>query len=105
MIAAGSLDRVVRIERPATTRNTFGESVPSWTLVAEVPAQVIHLRGKELFAAQQVIPQAEIKVRIRWRSDVDESMRVVFDGMSYGIQHKAEIGRRAGLELLAQKPT
>lgn len=101
---AFKLDRRIVIEQRTDTRNALGEGVPAWTTFATVWAQRVPMRGAELFAAQQVVPQVENKLRIRWRDDLDESMRIVDDGVTYGIQHIAEIGRRDGLEIKVRRP-
>ena len=102
------MDRRIRIERPVSTQNDYGEAVPTWELVDLVWAEKVPLKGKELLAAQQIVPQAETMFRIRWRDDIkpnrDENMRIIEDEISYGIQHIAEIGRRDGLAILVQIP-
>lgn len=101
---AFKLDRRITIEQRTDTRNGIGEAVATWLTLASVWAERVPLRGKELFAAQQVVPEVEHKYRLRWRSDITESMRIVDDGVTYGIQHIAEIGRRRGLEITARRP-
>lgn len=103
-LAAGSLNRRITLQAPVVTRDAYGGAVTTWSDVATVWAAVIPMRGRELFAAQQVVALAEIKIRMRYRAGVDEAMRIVFDGKHYGIQHIAEIGYRDGLELLVSKP-
>lgn len=100
----GKLDRRVLIERPVETQNEFGEPVKTWVTVATVWAEVTPLSGRELFAAQQIVPEASLRIRIRYRSDIDETMRITHDGKVYGVQHIAEIGRRDGLEILVREP-
>jgi SPP1 family predicted phage head-tail adaptor len=102
---AGRLDRRITIESATTTQNEYGETVETWSsFAANIPATVTPLRGRELFAAQQVVATSELKVQIRYMAGITEAMRVVYDGVTYGIQHVAEIGRRAGIELLIGKP-
>jgi SPP1 family predicted phage head-tail adaptor len=109
-VQASKLDRRIRIEQPSVTRNNLGEAVATWSTLAEVWAQKINLTGRELYAAQQVVPEAQLKFRIRWRADIkpnrDEKMRIVDlrDAVTYGIQHIAEIGRQDGLEILVRSP-
>jgi SPP1 family predicted phage head-tail adaptor len=101
---AGELDRKISIQSSAGARNEYGERTETWAELASVWAKVVHLRGKELLAAQQIVPTAELEITMYWRGDLTESMRIVHDGKEYGIQHIAEIGRRKGLRILAQRP-
>lgn len=101
---SGKLDRRLRIERDTTSRDASGGLVHAWTELATVWGQALPLKGREFIEAAQFVAGAEIRFRIRWRADVTEAMRIVHDGISYDIQHIAEIGRREGLEILAKKP-
>ncbi len=104
MRSAGKLDRRITLQAPNLAQDAAGEPVPSWADVATVWAAVVPLRGRELIAAQSEVPSAAFKVRIRWRSDLTEAMRIQHGGQAYGIQQIAELGRREGLELLVRKP-
>ncbi|HEX9810642.1 MAG TPA: phage head closure protein [Burkholderiales bacterium] len=97
-------DRRLTIQTATVARNDLGEAVKTWATYTEVWARRMPQRGHELYAAQQVVPQAENRYRVRWRGDLNESMRFVDDDVTYGIQHIAEIGRRDELEITAQKP-
>jgi len=99
----------VRIERATETQTPgTGEPVRTWALLREVWAEVRPLRGNEFYAAQQLAAKADTLFRIRFPRELDplpnadESMRLVYEGRSYNIQHVAEMGRREGLDILAQ---
>lgn len=97
----GRLDRRITIEQPTASQDAYGEPVESWGALATVWAQVQPLRGEERFEAQQVGAERTVRFRIRYRSDVTEQMRVVYDGDVYDITAVLELGRREGLEILA----
>lgn len=101
---AGRLDRRIRIETATITQDSHGGQVQTWALLAEVWAQVLPLRGRELFEAAQFQPGAEVKFVIRYRDDFDERARIVFEGRNYDIAHIAELGRRRGREITAKIP-
>lgn len=101
---SGKLDRRITIQSRIETQNSFGEAVISYGTLAQVWAEVLPLSGRELFTAAQTFPEAQLKVRIRYRADVTEKNRILHDGISYDIIHIAEIGRREGLEMLVKKP-
>lgn len=99
--AQGQMRRI-RIERKVSTPDAAGGEEISYTLRAEVHAAVIHQRGREAFLSAQVVPTADIEFRIRWRADVVETDRIVYEGKSYNIQYLAEMGRRRRLRIAAK---
>ena len=103
-LRAGNLDRRITIENLTSTVDSHGGETQTWSTLAAVWAEVIPLSGDEAIIAAQSIPGARIKFRIRWRSDVTETARVIYEGRNYDIAYIAEIGRREGLELLGKNP-
>jgi len=101
---ARGFDRRVRIERKVSARDSMGGEVISYALRAEVWATVIHTRGREAYLANRVTPATDVEFRVRWRSDVAETDRIVFEGDPYDIQYIAEMGRRRKLRILAKLP-
>lgn len=98
---AGRLDRRIRIEEATTSADSFGQPLETWALVAEVWAELAPLKGGERWMAQQVTAETTTRFRIRYRDDVTEKMRIVYDGAEYDIASVTEIGRREGLEIMA----
>ncbi|OGR95736.1 MAG: hypothetical protein A2V88_15960 [Elusimicrobia bacterium RBG_16_66_12] len=108
---AGNLDRRIRFERATEAQDPdSGAPILTWDPPAasyDCAAEVRPLRGQEYFAAQQFAAKADTLFRIRWPRgfetlpEPDESVRLMYDGRIYNIQHVAEIGRREGLEILA----
>lgn len=62
---AGKLRHVVRVERPAVTRNALGEEVRTWQLVAEVWASIEPIGGREYFARDVLHDDIDVRVRMR----------------------------------------
>ncbi len=73
---AGKLRHQVTIKKPVETQNTYGEPEVRWQDVATVWAQVEPLRGREYFAAKQMVSEVEARITIRYRSDVTAKMKV-----------------------------
>lgn len=95
------MDRRVTIEQPPTGRDDYGAVTGDWTEVATVWAGKRDIRGSEFFADRQHEAQRETTWRIRYRTDVTETMRLTDDeGVVWDIQGIAEIGRREGLDLM-----
>lgn len=101
---AGKLDRRIVIESFTTSQNGYGELIKSWSTLATVWAEVNPKSGREFFASNQRIAEFETVFRIRYRSDItiNEKYRISYGGKYYDIKHIAEVGRREGLDLLAQ---
>lgn len=108
VITAGQLDRRVRIERKVITRDQqYRSQVVSWVTLATVWAQVL----ESSTAASSNPGEGEAvnayarptRIRMRYRGDVDTTMRVNLGGRLYQINGTAELGRRDGLELACQE--
>jgi SPP1 family predicted phage head-tail adaptor len=85
---AGTLRHRVDIQRPLRTQNvTTGEVTTSWQSISAKPiaAAVDPLSARELIAAQAVQSQVVARIVIRWRPDLDASMRIVHRGLIYDI--------------------
>lgn len=101
MIAAGKLDRRITLQRATSSQDEAGQSIPAWSKVAEVWAQVLPLAAREPFQADQRAAWVDTKFVIRYRADVGPLDRVLYGGRTYDVVGVQEIGRREGLELLA----
>lgn len=104
-LSAGSLDRRVRIERPVADTTFDGAGSGSWALVDEVWADVQDMlpsRGEKIANGINVAARPA-RVRMRWRDDVDGSMRFVMgDRVMQIISGPAELGRRDGIECMVE---
>lgn len=98
---AGALDRRVSIQTRTLSRNDYGEQIETWTELAEVWAEKFDLRGREFFAARQTMADVTTQFRMRYRNDVTVTCRLVCEGVTYDIKQVSQLGRRAGLQILA----
>lgn len=100
MIPSGNLDRRIELQqRTQAGTDTYNEPLWTWSTLATVWAQVVPLAGQELWDAQQVNARIDTRFRIRFREDLDETMRVAYQGRYYDIERIAEVGHREGLDL------
>lgn len=100
---AGRLDRRVDLQRRSLAApNAHGEQVQSWATYATVWAQKLEGGGRETFIAQTTYAATDKRFRIRHRTDVLTTDRLVCEGVSFDIIGVAEIGRREGLELFVR---
>lgn len=102
-LAVGSLDRLIRIERPIADAALDGAGSGSWQLVAEVSAEVqdvLPSRGETVAVGTTMTRPA--RVRMRYRTDVTPDMRFVDGGRAlYIVAGPAVLGRQEGLEFVA----
>jgi SPP1 family predicted phage head-tail adaptor len=89
----GRMSERVILQSPGSTRDSFGQVQTSWTPVVTVWASVQALRGREFFAAAQVQQEQSLKVRIRQRTDVLPSWRLVWQGRNHDITAVIPIGK------------
>lgn len=106
---AGTLDRRVTIlARSETIDPVYGTKAVSWSELATVWANVkdmIPSRGERLADGVE-IANRPCRVRMRYRSDITSAMRLQIGGRQLRIiTQPAELGRREGLELLAEELT
>jgi len=104
-VGAGELNRRIRLERLIQTRSPLGEVIESWALVAVVWAQVLSLSGREWHEARQ-LPEGEVStaITIRYRPDVERTMRVVHGDTVLTIEAVLDKdGRRRMLQLMCRE--
>ena len=104
-LSAGSLNRRIRIERPVADDSFDGAGAGTWALVAEVSGEVQDMlpsRGEKLANGINVAARPA-RVRMRYRADVDASMRFVMgDRIMQIISGPAELGFRDGIECMVE---
>lgn len=99
----GSLDRRITLQNYTATQSDYGESVPSYSTLATVWANVVQKSGNESVLASKNTAQADCIFLIRYRTSVTEKTRIVYNSVNYDIIHIAETGRKRYLELTAKK--
>jgi SPP1 family predicted phage head-tail adaptor len=76
----------ITIKTKTRSQDANGIESVTWTNVAtKVPAQFHFLSGRELIASKQQTAEFKARVTIYKRTDIDESMVIVFDGNDYDI--------------------
>jgi SPP1 family predicted phage head-tail adaptor len=84
-LRAGDLNRRVRIERRDQTQDELGQPVDTWVEVATVWCNVRMLTGKETLTSDADVGTASASIRIRYRTDIDNGMRAIVDGVIFNI--------------------
>ena len=97
-------DRIVELQARRVTRDALGGEVEGWAEIDKVWANVDQTGTSEDFEndANRDVALRNSTIRIRWRDDVQESSRVVYDGFPWDIKGIAELGFRREMELICQ---
>lgn len=77
----------VTLQEKQRVQDSSGMLTDTWVNVAtDIPAGVHALSGGELIASAQNVAQYNARITMYKRNDIDESMRIVFDGRNYDIK-------------------
>lgn len=90
MIRAGTLDRQIML-----TEAPGGQAIPVWAKVAEIG-------GREFLEANQLTTERTATFLIRFRTGLDETSTIEWDGQTWSVVSWRQVGRREGLELTAR---
>ncbi len=118
----GTLNREITVERKSVAQDaTFGSEVVTWEPLALLPgspevaekfaAEVYDLppsRAEGVFRGDLMVSRNLVRVRMRWRNDIDSTMRIIVHGDTDRrlqiIGGPAEYGgRKVGLEMLCEE--
>jgi head-tail adaptor len=104
MLEAGKLDRRIIIQTPLPrTKKNSGAEEDAWTTFKDnVPAQVIPISASERFTSDGLHSVKVNRFRIRYLPGILPIFRLSYDGSYWRISGIAEIGRREGLDILAE---
>jgi SPP1 family predicted phage head-tail adaptor len=95
---AGQLRQRVIIQQQTVTRDTYGAEVVTWGTLDTVWAAVDPSAGGErwLQGLDQRIAERVTRIRLRYRDDVTEKMRITFGSQVFDIQQMshAQTGHR-----------
>ena len=100
MDTIGLLDRCVRIEQRTLSQDSFGEPMETFAVVDSVRAGVKFLRGSEPFEGDQFNSKKVVQFTVRYRSDINETARIIWEGDTYDIEFINQKGRRQWLEIV-----
>lgn len=94
-IAAGRLRHIVSIDRQVEVVDSNGDHLREWQNVTSMRAEIKPMSGRELLLAQQVQSQVSVAIIMRYRSDIDATCRIRFNGATYNVLaviHDADSG-------------
>lgn len=94
----GRAKQRIKPQYKSTTRNAMGEEVVTWNdLVTATPdhciwAEVWPLKGREFFAANETQYAADVRFRIRYRSDIEREHRILWNDLPHDITQIVDVG-------------
>lgn len=98
----GRLDRRVTIQQLTNSPDEYNQPVPTWATLATVWASVDDRSGGESFQAEQLTAYRHTVFIIRYRSGIDETMRIVYNSRTYNIRLIKNPDRRRTLEITGE---
>ncbi len=110
-LAAGDLDKEITFQKRSQTKDPRTGTVikgGGWTNYVTVRAQMQDVlpSRSERVAETLNIARRPVRVRIYYRDDIDSDMRILYGSrVLHIVAGPAELGRRDGLELMAEEYT
>lgn len=100
-ISAGQLQHRVAFYKQSTTRSATGAvQAGRWENVFTVWGQFVPLSVKDIIAGKAQETQITARAKIRYRTDIDGTMRVGYAGRMYEIVGEPLADNRTGREYL-----
>lgn len=102
MVSAGYLDQRVTFQAQNLSPDGTGGFTEAWADFGDTPtvwAHVKPLRGREVIQEGSDAAVAEYRFIVRYRADVVEADRIVWNGSAYNIR---QVMRTSGRELFLQ---
>ncbi|MGB9813526.1 MAG: phage head closure protein [Thermovenabulum sp.] len=81
----GDMRHRITLQKKMNIVDADGFTTQQWQDVATVWAAVENLHGREYWEAAAVQAENTVKFTIRYRPDVDQTMRILFKGKVYNI--------------------
>jgi len=104
---ASRMDRLVRLERPVVDDSLDGAGSGGWELIAEIWAEIVDMLPSrsdgERVANGIDFAERPSRVRVRYRADITNNMRLVStDRVMQIVTMPAELGRREAMEFMVK---
>jgi SPP1 family predicted phage head-tail adaptor len=87
----------------ASSVDDYGDYDGAWYNLAELWAKMEWKTGEEKMDAEQLTAWRGVEFTIRYRGDITEKMRILWEGDYYDIESIAQVGGRKRFELIRTK--
>lgn len=104
----GGMDRRITLQQPVQTQASNGELVTTWTTVATVWAKRLGAKGREFYSGGTELGATDEAFQIRWSPEVspmNQTWRVLYNGLTYNVYSVDEVGRHADITILCKAGT
>jgi SPP1 family predicted phage head-tail adaptor len=91
------LDRRITIEQQTETIDGYGQRVKTWSVLTTCWASVVLNIGRQTVASQNIVTERTVDFKIRYRTDLNLNMRIIYNDTYYNIEDINELGREDGL--------
>ena len=99
MIDPGKLDRRITLRSASVSTDSFGQAVRTYSDLGNVWAKVDYRTVKECEETSRLTSVNKVRFTIRYRSDVDATTKISWDGNTYEIEGVSLEGRERYLIL------
>lgn len=105
-LLAQRLRRRIEVQRRRTppARDPDGGERHEYEHRCYLNAELLSMTGREAMLAQQMAPSAQLVFRVRYRTDIAMTDRVLWKGVVYEVVYAAEEGRNVALKLYVKRP-
>jgi head-tail adaptor len=100
---AGSLDRIIEIQRRSIAPDLYGTIIDVWTTIATMRAQKLENATDDREGARGNTTDTVITFRLRWFDGIGLENRITYEGQPFKIARIKEIGRRVGLDITCER--
>lgn len=105
MKAGNAYHRIVFYSK-TTVRDEFGAYVDTYTSLLDTRGEIKYTGGSKSLSADEIFYSRNMELTIRYRDELDETMRVTIDGDTetyYEILYMEMLGRRESLRFSLNK--
>ena len=101
---AGQLNTPIEILKKSKLEDINGATTEIWVNHVQVWADFRHKSGMSSLQADAVSETVKASVRIRYRNDIDDGMRILANGMVYSIKAVLpDVNRNEYMDLVCEK--
>ena len=91
---AGTLSKLLSIEKRVEVQDDYGEAKPTWTEVAKVYGSIYPVRGTERYMSMEKHATATHEINIRFTKTISAKHRIVYDGREFDILSVLNVAER-----------
>jgi len=82
----GDLDQRITIQTLSEAADDFGQRIQTFSSLANIWAKVEERRGGEAEKGNQIVATKVVDFLIRYKTGLNERMRILYNGQTYKIQ-------------------